>query len=211
MAQKDDLTFKQREFCVNYVMFKDGEKAAISAGYSPKGAKQQAHALLKMPKVAAQIALHEERRAIRNEIKVEIKADETLQEMATLAFASLEPFLVIEPDQEVRIDLSQATSEQLKTLKTVKVTTNDRFDAKSGELIGRTTRTEISLWDKQTALQTLMRHLGLFAAENAQQGAAVSQAMLDAVAQLHRSNNSKVPIRTINGHATVLPDDTEGD
>ena len=205
MDRRSDLTLKQREFCVNYVATKDAEKAALLAGYSQKQVCRESQRLLKMPKIAAEIAQMEARQAVR----FELEAEPILREQAALAFASVEPFLVIEPDQDVSIDLSKATPEQLKTLKSVKTTTNERLD-KDGEVIGRTTRVEVTLWDKQKALETLMRHLGMFAAENEQKGAAYSEALVDAVKQLHRSG-SKTPIRTINGTATVLPDEPEGD
>jgi hypothetical protein len=56
-----------------------------------------------------------------------------------------------------------------------------------------------------------MRHLGMFAEENQQKGAAMSEGFAAMWDQLHKAGTSKTPIRTINGTATVLPDEPEGD
>lgn len=55
MSKKDDLSPRQEAFCREYLIDKNGTKAAIRAGYKERGASQQASVLLGYPKVQRRV------------------------------------------------------------------------------------------------------------------------------------------------------------
>lgn len=56
MPKAGELTDRQKAFIREYLVDLNATQAAIRAGYSPKTAEQQGHALLRNPKVAEEIA-----------------------------------------------------------------------------------------------------------------------------------------------------------
>jgi|SRR5271166_807159 len=67
----DSLTFKQKNFCIEYLKDQNGLQAAIRAGYSPKGAEVTASRLLRVAKVQEYLTRRQERVAQRAEITAE--------------------------------------------------------------------------------------------------------------------------------------------
>jgi phage terminase small subunit len=77
------LTPQQEQFCYEYVIDFNGAQSAIRAGYSPKGAKQQASTILTYPNVQAKITeLTQERQA-----KAKKSADDVIAELEHIAFS----------------------------------------------------------------------------------------------------------------------------
>jgi phage terminase small subunit len=66
------LTDKQDDFCHQYIIDKNGDKAAIRAKYSPKTARFQASYLLTKPNIIARIAELQAKINEKNEISAEI-------------------------------------------------------------------------------------------------------------------------------------------
>lgn len=77
------LTHMQALFVTEYRRDRNGTQAAIRAGYSPMGAAQCASRMLRVHKIANEIA----RRDGRTMRKFEITADTIAQEHASIAFA----------------------------------------------------------------------------------------------------------------------------
>src|SRR5271166_5331192 len=71
----DSLTFKQKNFCIEYLKDQNGLQAAIRAGYSPKGAEVTASRLLRVAKVQEYLTRRQERVAQRAEITAEYVLD----------------------------------------------------------------------------------------------------------------------------------------
>jgi phage terminase small subunit len=82
------LNAKQQRFCQEYVKDLNGTAAAIRAGYSKKTAAQQAARLLTNVKVKRKISKLIDR-ATR---EAEISLDLVMQELKTIAFASMADF-----------------------------------------------------------------------------------------------------------------------
>ena len=81
MAGKKPL--KPIEFARQYFLLRNGEKAAIKAGYSPKAAKQQASRLLTKANVQKELA----RLQSLSEAKTLITKQRVLEEHARIAFS----------------------------------------------------------------------------------------------------------------------------
>ncbi|RVU32709.1 MULTISPECIES: terminase small subunit [Neptunomonas] len=73
-------TEQRREFCRQYIIQKQGQSAAITAGYSPASAGNTAYKLLKMPEINAYIAELMEQRIERTKID----ADYVLQRLVEI-------------------------------------------------------------------------------------------------------------------------------
>src|SRR5271165_758583 len=67
----DSLTFKQKNFCIEYLKDHNGTQAAIRAGYSAHTANEQAARLLAKVSVRAEITRRQERVAEKVELTAE--------------------------------------------------------------------------------------------------------------------------------------------
>lgn len=83
------LSPRQKRFAEEYVLDFNGKKAAIRAGYSPAGAKQQAHRLLTCATVHAEVD-RLRRRLVLNADGQGITAERVLSELAKIAFADFD-------------------------------------------------------------------------------------------------------------------------
>lgn len=146
-----DLTHKQRRFVEEYAVDFNGTQAWIRAGYATKGAKQNAHVLMKRPEVAA--AIEAEMSAKRE--RAHMKADEVMAELAKLARANMGTYLPAIASG----DLSALTPEDTAAISEVVV---EQFMDNSGEEAKAVRRTRIKLHDKRAALVDIGKHLGLF-------------------------------------------------
>ena len=79
------VTHRQQAFAREYLVDYNGTQAAIRAGYSKKGAAQQASALLRLPKVIEELA----KRAATVTKRVELKASELLEVMQLVAYGDV--------------------------------------------------------------------------------------------------------------------------
>ena len=79
------VTHRQQAFAREYLVDYNGTQAAIRAGYSTKGAAQQASALLRLPKVIEELA----KRAAPVKKRAELKASELLEVMQLVAYGDV--------------------------------------------------------------------------------------------------------------------------
>ena len=79
------VTHRQQAFAREYLVDYNGTQAAIRAGYSKKGAAQQASALLRLPKVIEELA----KRAAPVKKRAELKASELLEVMQLVAYGDV--------------------------------------------------------------------------------------------------------------------------
>ena len=154
MPKGDKLTDKQRLFCLEYLIDKNGTRAAIAAGYSENSASETAYENLRKPQIQAFI--QEKIDSAAN--KLEITAERVLREYAKIAFASMADFLdnwgELKPFNEL-------TDEQKASI------SQSDYEVITGEGFSNT-KNKIKLHDKQRALEALSKHLGLFERDNAQ-------------------------------------------
>ena len=93
MAKAKKLTIRQRIFVEQYLLTKNGTKAAIAAGYSPKTAKMAASETLTKPYIKALIetGLRKERQKLDLDALAKgVTKERWLEEIAKVAFASID-------------------------------------------------------------------------------------------------------------------------
>ena len=137
------MTARQLAFCREYLKDYIGGKAAIRAGYSRKGADQQASALLRNPKVTKELG----RLAAQVKKKAELSAVQVLESVTMVALGDMRD--LFERDDRGRsklkevLDLSHAAQALLAG-----------YTEKDG-------RIELKLENRTRSKEMLMKHLGL--------------------------------------------------
>lgn len=97
MSKDDKLSLIQREFVRQYLLHRNGTKAAIEAGYAESGAGVQASRLLKNANILAAIKKGEE----RVQKKFELKQEDLINQLYRMAF--FDPMSVLEFDKKGRL------------------------------------------------------------------------------------------------------------
>jgi phage terminase small subunit len=153
------LTDKQTLFISEYCIDCNATRAAIAAGYSEESAPVIGWENLRKPNVA---------KAIREKLlemasRAEITAGAVLRELALLAFADMGQYNTIDEDGNVRMDFRQMGPDGMRAVKKIKQEVQFVGDANEKMPI---LKTEFELYDKQAALDKLMRYMGLYAKDN---------------------------------------------
>ncbi|MBI3145010.1 MAG: terminase small subunit, partial [Pseudogulbenkiania sp.] len=158
------LTPRQLAFVERYLLHFNATQAAKEAGYSARTAKEQGSQLLQHPAVIALMAKrwHE----IREEASID--RERVLKELGRLAFADIRQLYdergALKPPHEWGDAIAAA------------VTSLDSFEVKrDGQPVGENKR--IKLADKLSALDKLARILGMYEADNKQQGGGIVESM----------------------------------
>ena len=143
------LTPKQTRFVEEYLVDLNGKQAGIRAGYAPASAEVQPSRLLRKAKVQKALEAAMQARSKRTEVT----ADFSVTEFAKVAFANVWDFL---PKKARRLTYLESTrtaprlSRRLPSLR------------RSIPPWVLHCRTRLKLHDKQAALASLARHLGMF-------------------------------------------------
>jgi phage terminase small subunit len=159
-SDPDGLTPRQRLFVDEYLVDLDGVRAAEAAGYkSPKGARAR---LLYNPLCRpVQKAIH---RAMSERARgAQVRADEVLGELKGLAglksTGAGDPLEVFNPDGTLKA-FNEIPESVRRTVASIDVQeTWERVDA---EYVKTGCIKKIKFWDKNAALDKLMRHLALY-------------------------------------------------
>ena len=149
------LTDKQQRFVEEYLIDLNATQAAIRAGYSEATAEQQASRLLSNVKVAEAIAEAQSQRSQRTQIT----QDRVLQELARIGFSDLRKCLT--PTGHL-LDPHDWDDDTAASISSIEVVTNMKSekDADGKTPIEHTHK--IKVWDKNSALEKLAKHLGMF-------------------------------------------------
>lgn len=161
------LTEMQRAFVREYVIDFCGKDAAIRAGYSPKTAQQAASRLLQDPRIAAEIARVRDRIAAVAEAQTEVTATEIITSLVNVMRADIRDvvqwgFTEQKGDDGITVSVpfvKPVSSEDLPphlagAVASVSLTSQGTF--------------RVTMHDKGGAIDKLMRHLGLYEADNKQ-------------------------------------------
>lgn len=139
------LNVRQKRFISEYQKDLNATQAAIRSGYSKRSAHVTGTRLLKQARIAKVLTAHEEQRLSASDVQ----ADRVLTELARIAFSDLRGVFdergnLLHP-QQLREDVARAIA-------SVEVSHN----ASTGERV-----TKLKAWNKNQALETLAKHLGL--------------------------------------------------
>lgn len=153
-TQSQHLGARQSKFIDEYMVDLNATRAAIAAGYSKKTAAQTGWENLRKPQIAGEISQRQKKLSNR----LEVTAENVVNELAKLAFANIGDFYTIR-DGRLEIDTNALTD----PMKAAALTQVDIIDKPSGDQI-----IKIRLCDKRSALTDLGKHLGLFAEKTAE-------------------------------------------
>lgn len=168
------LNPQQARFVAEYLVDLNAKEAALRAGYSGRGAKQQGHRLLKLPEVLAAIEAAQQARSVRTAIT----ADRVLQELARIGLANLsdvsewgEREVAIGYDADGKrlspADLGDAAVIHREMAPFLSLTDSAALAPEHRAAVAEVALTKdgfkIKMHDKVAALTQIGRHLGMFA------------------------------------------------
>lgn len=144
----------------------NGTRAAIAAGYAEAGAHVQASRMLRNAKVAEALRARREQIARR----YELTTDRVLAECGRVAFSRLSD--VYHQDGRLRnpMEMSDHALAAVAAIEVVEESGGDKED------VPRYVK-KVKLWDKNAAIERLMRHMGLFEKDNRQKVDPIAQLM----------------------------------
>lgn len=142
---------KRAVFIREYLVDRNGTRAAIAAGYAPRSASVTSCHLLRNAKVRAEVSELTERRLER----LEVTADAVLQELAKIAFANMTDYLAVRDDGSISIDVSRIGPIQAAALADLRI---DEYASEQGHV----RHTRLKLASKTKALELLGKHLKLW-------------------------------------------------
>lgn len=145
----NDLTEKQRRFCLEYIVDLNGTQAAIRAGYVAKNAAHQACRLLAKEAVRAEIARLKAARSVRTEIT----ADQVLRAMAQVAFGDIRGMFNHDGSMKPPHEWDDETAAAIAAM--------DVVTASAGRGMVENV-SKIKRSDRLRAMEMLARHLSLF-------------------------------------------------
>lgn len=145
------LTEKQQRFVGEYLIMLNATQAAISAGYSPKTAKQQGSRLL--TNVDVQRSIQKGRDAMQK--RLEVSLDAVVAELIRVAFTGMSRFVVINEVGEPVIHLADCSEAEIDLLAEVHI--EEIILIKEER---RTQRVRIKVLDRLKALELLGNFLG---------------------------------------------------
>jgi phage terminase small subunit len=156
---------KHEQFCQAIHQGKSYGEAHKIAGFS--GDRRSAWTMRRRSDVVRRLdelnalALDRERAAIaRAKEKYAVTTERLVAELARIGFSNIEDYLTIDSNGEPKIDLAKATRDEKSVISEIMV---DTYMDGRGEDAREVRRVRIKLHDKIAALNSLGRHLGLFA------------------------------------------------
>lgn len=148
------LTPKQRRFCEEYLVDLNATQAAIRAGYSRDAAYAIGWENLKKPEIESTV----QRLMFERSDATKVTAEQVIDELAKVAFASVKDFLKVDDDGTPYIDVSSMNERQWAAVADVQV---DEYIDGRGDDTHRVQRIKIKSHSKLAALSKLADHLGI--------------------------------------------------
>jgi len=166
------MTPKQERFCEEYLVDLNGTQAYIRAGYSVKTAEKNAARLMGKEGIQARIA----ELRVEQQKRTQITADQVIEELRRIGLARIDQVVACNGRSVTIKDFSEVPPEILAAVHSVEKT-------KDG--------IKIRFYNKIPALEQLMRHLGMFEKDNAQQAQMVLVAPVVRLTEDDRQGNSQ--------------------
>ncbi|MEW9595775.1 terminase small subunit [Bacillus toyonensis] len=170
ILEDEELTEKERLFCLYYVKYFNGTQAALKSGYSKDGAHVQASRLLRRERVSSYI------KELKGELveNVFVEAMDVLKEYIKIAFADITNYVTF-GQREVELEPLEKTSVDKEGNEVTEFITETRMmnfvDLAESDMIDGSIITEvkqgrdgisIKLADKMKALDKLSLYFDLF-------------------------------------------------
>ncbi|PHB05543.1 terminase [Bacillus wiedmannii] len=170
ILEDEELTEKERLFCLYYVKYFNGTQAALKAGYSKDGAHVQASRLLRRERVSSYI------KELKGELvgNIFVEAMDVLNEYIKIAFADITNYVTF-GQREVELEPEERTTVDEEGNETSEFVTETRMmnfvDLQDHEMVDGSIITEvkqgrdgvtIKLADKMKALDKLSLYFDLF-------------------------------------------------
>jgi phage terminase small subunit len=183
MADKDLLNPRQQRFVAEYLIDLNATQAAIRAGYSKKTAHAIGAENLTKPEIQAAVTAGRESLAERTDTT----AERVIEEYKRIAFANMRDFAHWSGQDAGFIDSESLTDEQHACISEVQAEEIQM----GAEVVKR--KIKVKLHDKLKALDSLSRHLGLFAKDALQITGANGSPLMPVVIQLNPCEPSTAP------------------
>lgn len=179
-GKSGEMTAQRIKFCEQYVIDHNGTQAAIRAGYAKKSAKVAASRLLTYDNVINKI-----RELLAEQSKrTAITADAVLEELRRIGFSNIQEF--IDDENSVKM-IRTIERDKAAAVEAIKVT--ETVYGRGPDAITKTATT-FKLADKLSALDKIMRHLGMFEKDNRQKPAT------ETVVKIMMPDNARTKIKT---------------
>lgn len=146
------LTHQRQTFVREYLKDKNAKQAAIRAGYSAKSAESRSSRLMAVAAIEASILEEMKWQTVR----LELSADRVLTEAMRLAFTDPRSYFKDDGTMKEICDLDDDAAASLASIEI-----EELFDRVEGEKIHIGHVKKIKFWDKNSAIEKLMKHLGL--------------------------------------------------
>lgn len=154
------LSPKQERFCEEYMLDLNASEAAVRAGFSRRSRQQLGHLMLQDPRIAERITELKRKASER----LEISADNVIQEIASVAFSNIKDFLTSENTIRSINDLPRNLTRAVSSVEVTETFISNGKDLPPTKEI----TTKLKLHPKVPAMEQLARHLGLFKKDNEQ-------------------------------------------
>lgn len=163
---EDGLNNRQRRFIDEYLIDLNATQAAIRAGYSRKTASEQSFSLLRKPQI--QHAIQLKQKELANQAGV--TRQRIIAELAKVAFCDTRKLFNDNGTLKPLTEIDDDTAGALAMVESSEFSPGDG----AGQALAITRK--IKLWDKLSALEKLIKHLGLNAEPKPESGAATENA-----------------------------------
>ena len=151
-AVAPQLTERQRRWIEEYLLDPNATQAAIRAGYSVPGARVQGVHMLTNPNIRQILA--EERHARSS--RMQLEADRVVEELMYVGLSDIRDVVTWDASGKPTFMASEQLSPEMARC----IQRIEFHEKSSGDKIDR--KIEVRLYDKLGALDSLMKHLGLF-------------------------------------------------
>ena len=151
---------RQDQFIDEFLVDYNGKEAAIRAGFAPKSAKCRASQLLALPYIQDKLAKKQKKITKR----LEVSAERVLEELARIAFSNVQDLFDENGGLKLISDMDRDTTAALSGIEVItRLGDPDESGNRHPEQIHK-----IKLWDKNAALVSLLKKLGMFEKDNSQ-------------------------------------------
>lgn len=162
---------RHEAFCQAYIRGKTAGKGMdsyLAAGFTctRKAAAVAANRMLRNANICSRLAELQAQVARIESEALDIAIAETgitktriLKELAKIAFGNMDDYTRVNADGDIVLDMSRIDREKMSNIQEVTI---DRYTEGRGESAQSVKKVRFKLYDKQTALQLLGRHLALF-------------------------------------------------